>query len=104
MPDKTKLYRGDGMSTELAAELIELFQKTIDEHKLAFQSTQGADPDWPIWYAEHLYTELSRILQANFTRSELIYLLVLVDKEQRLRAPGSDWRRYYAQFFLDRYR
>ncbi|MCZ7544480.1 MAG: hypothetical protein M5R40_13610 [Anaerolineae bacterium] len=39
----------------------------------------------------------------GFTRSELVYLLVMVAKEQALRAPGANWARYYARFFAARY-
>jgi len=29
---------------------------------------------------------------------------VLADKQQNLEAPGKRWERYYADFFLSRYR
>ena len=40
---------------------------------------------------------------ASFTKSELVYLLILLSNEQPLRAPGANWARYYARFFIDRY-
>jgi hypothetical protein len=42
-------------------------------------------------------------LRAEFTQSELVYLLVLVDRERALHAPGAEWTDYYARFFLARY-
>lgn len=88
---------------KLFAQLKALFQETGQAHHEAFLETDGADPDWPIWYADYLHEKLSALLQADFTRSELVYLLVRVDKERSLQAPGSDWGHYYARFFLDRY-
>jgi hypothetical protein len=83
--------------------LIQLFQETGSAHHQAFIDTDGADPEWPIWYAGYLHERLCRLLGANFTKSELVYLIVLAAKELALRAPGKDWVRYYAQFFFDRY-
>jgi hypothetical protein len=36
-------------------------------------------------------------------KSDLIYLLVLVDKQQMSEAPGAKWENYYADFFVNRY-
>jgi hypothetical protein len=46
---------------------------------------------------------LGEVLSASFTKSELVYLFVLADKEQMLRAPGADWAGYYARFFAERF-
>lgn len=43
------------------------------------------------------------LLDANFTKSELVYLLLLVANEQPLRAPGANWARYYARKFITLY-
>ncbi|HJW91594.1 MAG TPA: hypothetical protein VJ436_13205 [Anaerolineales bacterium] len=91
------------MQADLYSELAKLFKETIEGHKQAFAETEGYDPDWPIWYAEQLHAPLSALLQAKFTRSELVYLLVRVEKERQLEAPGAEWTGYYARFFLERY-
>lgn len=86
-------------------QLADLFHQTAEDHHLAFQDTDGVDPDWSIWYADHLLAqELETRLDAKLLKSDLIYLLVLADKEQQREAPGSRWERYYADFFLSRYR
>ena len=36
-------------------------------------------------------------------KGDLIYLLVLVDKQQMSEAPGVRWENYYADFFISRY-
>jgi hypothetical protein len=84
-------------------QLVGLLHKAESAHERAYAETHGVDPDWPSWYADYLVEPLKELLEAGFTRSELIYLLVLVDKEQRLRAPGSSWTSYFARFFAERY-
>ena len=87
----------------IAEQLEDLFRKTGSEHHKAFIKTNGEDPDWPLWYADYLKEKLEKLLNAKFTKSELVYLLVTAEKERALMAPGADWPRYYANFFIDRY-
>lgn len=91
------------MIDEDVLELAEAFENAGRAHHQAFIESDGEDPDWPIWYAEFLHEDLSERLTADFTKSELIYLLVLAEKERSLNAPGSEWKMSYANFFLDRY-
>lgn len=88
---------------ELLQQLRELFKETGHAHHEAFIEVDGADDEWPAWYAEHMHKRLCTLLLAEFTQSELIYLLVLVDRERALHAPGAEWTDYYARFFLARY-
>lgn len=89
--------------TELRAELIDLFKDTGRAHHQAFIETDGDDPDWPIWYAEYLQEDLNRLLGTPCTRSELVYLIVMVEKERAEQAPEAFWADYYTDFFLERY-
>jgi hypothetical protein len=84
-------------------ELEELFRQAGQAHHQAFIDTDGEDLEWPTWYAEYMISRLSGLLNAKFTQSELIYLLVSAEKERSSRAPGADWARYYARFFIERY-
>ena len=86
----------------LRAELIAFFRETRRAHHRAFLATNGADAEWPIWYADTMQARLNGLLQAICTRSELVYLLVMVEKE-RLRAAPAHWAEYYADFFVERY-
>lgn len=88
---------------DIKTQIIQLLREAGHAHHQAFIETDGADPDWPIWYAGHLRDKLGPLLNASFTQSELTYLLILVEKEQSMRAPGGDWPRYYAKFFMERY-
>lgn len=88
---------------ELRAELIELFKETGHVHHQAFIEADGADPEWPIWYAEYAQARLNRLLQTPCSKSELVYLLVTVEKERAQKAPEAFWAEYYTDFFLERY-
>lgn len=90
-------------NNDLYPRLKELFAETGHAHHKAFSDVDGADPDWPSWYAEHMHRRLSTLLRAEFTRSELIYLLILADRELARHAPGAEWSGFYARFFLKRY-
>lgn len=88
----------------LEGRLSGLFQETVAAHHAAYLETDGVDPDWPLWYANYLFEPLKRILNTDLTRSELVYLLVKVDKEHRLNAPEAEWTRYYAGFFIKQFK
>jgi hypothetical protein len=64
----------------------------------------GDDPDWASWYADWLInlSELPRILGATPVRSELIWLLVSLDKEYTQAAPSVAWPQWYAERIIDR--
>ena len=60
-----------------------LLHQTAEDHHVAFKETDGVDPDWSIWYAGHLLEKgFDTLLDAKLLKSDLIYLLVLVDKQQ----------------------
>jgi hypothetical protein len=89
---------------DLTQQLAQLFHQTAEDHHVAYAATDGVDPDWSIWYAGHLLeNNIERLLEAKLLKSDLIYLLVLADKMQHMEAPGGQWERYYANFFLNRY-
>lgn len=64
----------------LIDELVNLFNETAKAHHKAFAATEGEDPDWP----DYLLEKMRQILKAKFTKNELIYLLVLMDKKMEL--------------------
>jgi len=88
---------------QLIDELANLLNETAEDHHKAFAVTKDEDPDWPIWYADYLLNKMRQMLNAKFTKTELIYLLVLADKENVSIAPGAYWPRYYANFIINRY-
>jgi hypothetical protein len=95
---------GDASFGDVKQTLAALLHQTSEDHHVAFKTTDGVDPDWSIWYADHLLElGLEKLLDASLLKSDLIYLLVLADKEQSREAPGAHWERYYADFFVRRY-
>ncbi|GCE10093.1 hypothetical protein [Dictyobacter aurantiacus] len=80
-----------------------LHQAGIAHHTTHIE-TNGDDPEWPIWYAGYLLENgFEALLNAKLLKSDLIYLLVLVDRQQKSEAPGAQWETYYANFFARRY-
>lgn len=90
------------MNTELRTNLVELFHEAGQAHHAAFAATDGADPEWPIWYADYLQEPFARRLDMTFGKSQLIYCLMNADFEHQARSPDSDWPEYYADQILER--
>jgi hypothetical protein len=89
---------------QLKEKVAALLHQTAEDHHVAYKETDGVDPDWSIWYAGHLLEKgFDKMLDATPLKSDLIYLLVLVDKQQMSEAPGARWENYYADFFVSRY-
>ena len=59
-----------------------LLHEAGETHHQVFRIVDGADDDWASWYAQWLIdlSELPDLLGARPVRSELIYLLVSLDK------------------------
>ena len=88
---------------DLIQQIENLLTETAESHHQAFIATEGEDPEWPLWYAEHLLEKMRSLLNAKFTKSELVYMLVSAEKENGYEAPGAEWTRFYAKFFSERY-
>ena len=84
-------------------QLEALLLEAGEAHHKAYSATDGADEDWPIWYAEYLRDRLAELLGARFSKSELVYLLISLDREVQRLAPGANWRAYYARVLVERY-
>ena len=83
-------------------QLTELFTETAKAHHSAYAATDGADPDWPIWYAEYLQPRAAG-LGLEFTKSELVNCLMTAELERSTRAPDAPWPEYYADYFVERF-
>lgn len=88
---------------QLKTKLTKMFTETGAAHHKAFAATNGEDPDWPIFYADHLKESLGATLHTEFTRSQLIYCLMNADFEQQARDPGADWAQYDADYFIEKF-
>jgi hypothetical protein len=88
---------------DVTAQLEMLFREAGQKHHQAFLGTDGVDPEWPLWYADWLLDKLPALLGTDLTKSELVYLLVHLSKEQPQQAPDMPWPRFYAEFFARQY-
>ncbi|MFP3853378.1 MAG: hypothetical protein ACLFWD_03680 [Anaerolineales bacterium] len=92
------------MSDDAVARLVELLKSAQEAHHEAFVEQGGEDPEWPIWYADFSLKGLRQQLSADFSKSELVYLLLTASHEHSIRAPGMSWPAFVARFLHDRYR
>jgi len=84
----------DDRSERLAA----LLHQAGETHHVVYRIVDGDDPDWASWYADWLITlsELPQILGSTPVRSELVWLLVSLDKEYGATNPQQPWEQWYA--------
>jgi hypothetical protein len=81
-----------------AQELGDLLHEVAETHHLVWKITDGDDPDWASWYADHLLrlTRFPDLIDKPVVRSELVYLLVKLDKDYSAQQPSERWEDYYA--------
>ena len=91
------------MNTELRDSIGKLLLDTGRAHHKAFEVTDGADPDWPIWYAEYSKDTFAEQFGMSFTKSRLIYCLMNADYEHEAREPDSEWSAFYAKEIVERF-
>ena len=89
------------MNTELRDGVAELLAETGRAHHEAFEATDGADPDWPIWYADYARDAFAERFGLDFTRSQLVYCLMNADMEHQARSPDSAWAEFYANEIVE---
>jgi glutaredoxin len=90
------------MDIEVRDGIADLLRQTGHAHHEAFLATDGADPDWPIWYADHAHEKLRERFGLKLTKSQLIYCLMNAELEHQARAPDNDWSHFYADELLNR--
>ena len=91
--------------TDTAAQVSDLLHEASETHHQVFRIVDGADDDWASWYAWWLInlSELPGLLGSKPVRSELISLLVTLDKQYTAEAPGEPWEPYYARRILSHF-
>jgi hypothetical protein len=92
--------------TGTGEQISRLLHEAGETHHRVFRIVDGADDDWASWYADWLISlsELPALLEAKPVRSELVYLLVSLDKEYTARPQGQPWEEYYATRILGHFR
>ena len=87
----------------LQARIADLLRQTGEAHHQAFIETDGADPEWPIWYADYLQERLSQQFEREITRSELVYFFVLAERQHSAEASHEPWPEFYAQMIVNEF-
>lgn len=88
---------------EIRSQVVALLQQTGTAHHEAFIETDGADAEWPLWYATYLQEPLGSLLGTSFTVSELTRIVQQLDDEHAARDPDTPWPPHYADRLLERF-
>jgi len=91
------------MNTELRDGIGQLLLDTGRAHHKAFEVSDGADPEWPIWYAEYTKDTFAEQFGMSFSKSQLIYCLMNADFEYQAREPDMEWPEFYASEIVERF-
>ena len=92
------------MATD-ADRIAALLKEAGETHHQVYRIVEGQDPDWASWYADWLIrlSELPAILNTTPVRSELIYMLVRLDRDYNDIKPDQPWERFYAGKLLEHF-
>lgn len=79
--------------------IADLLREVADLHHRYYRLTDGADEDWPTFYARWLvhHSELPDVLGQRPARSEVVHLLVRAEREL---ADAADWAAAYAELLV----
>ena len=82
-----------------------LLHEAGELHHKVYRIVDGEDPDWASWYADWLIrlSELPAILSGTPVRSELIYMLVKLDRDFNQSKPEEPWERFYARQLIQHF-
>lgn len=90
---------------ERVAKIGELLHEAGETHHIVYRITDGADDDWASFYADWLIrlSELGDLLGTTPVPSELVYMLVQLDKDYGNERPDEKWEDYYARRLLEHF-
>ena len=93
-----------GRDSDLEA-VAALLHEAAETHHRVYRITDGSDDDWASWYADWLtrLSELPELLGRAPVRSELVYMLVQLDKDFVASQPGEPWEQYYAARLVEHF-
>jgi hypothetical protein len=76
-----------------------LLTEAAETHHRVYRIVDGIDADWASWYADWLIrlSELPALLGQAPVRSELVYLLVKLDKDFTAQPREGGWEAFYAR-------
>jgi hypothetical protein len=85
--------------------VAQLLHEAGETHHLVYRIVDGDDPDWASWYADWLCTlsELPQILGTTPVRSELVWLLVTLEKDYTEAGTSAPWPQWYAERIVEHF-
>lgn len=84
-------------------DLAELLLETGHHHHQAYIESDGADPDWALWYAGYIQARLWDSLGSLPSRSRLVHLLLSAEEAHLAEGdPELAWPPYYAKYMMER--
>ena len=89
-----------------SSRIAALLHEAGETHHTVYRIVDGDDPDWASWYAQWLLdlSELTQILGTTPVRSELVWMLVSLDKEYTATSPDVPWPQWYAERITEHFR
>ena len=101
----TDAPRDEEQMADTATQISELLHEAGETHHRVYRIVDGADDDWASWYADWLVrlSELPALLGTTPVRSELVYMLVRLDKEYGDQKPAGSWEDYYARELIEHF-
>jgi hypothetical protein len=84
-------------------QIAALLEEAAETHHRVYRITDGVDDDWASWYADWLLrlSELPTIVGSAPVRSELVYMLVKLDKDHTASGGAEPWPEFYAARLLE---
>jgi hypothetical protein len=94
------------MEGDDVTQVAALLHEAGETHHVVYRIVDGEDPDWVSWYADWLieHSELPQILGKVPVRSELVWLLVELDRDYTRASPDTPWPDWYAQRIVEHLR
>jgi hypothetical protein len=84
------------MPDDVIDAIVEVLRDAASAHHRAFAHVDGADPDWPQWYAQYLAPRLTPLLRRTIDVNELTNELRRLDQEYHTRRGQQKWPEFYA--------
>jgi hypothetical protein len=86
------------------SKISDLLHEAAETHHVVYRITDGADDDWASWYSDWLIrlSELPDVLGRTPVRSELVSLLVALDREYGQAPSDEKWEDFYARELVAR--
>jgi hypothetical protein len=87
------------------SEIAALLHEAGETHHVVYRIVDGNDLDWASWYADWLIrlSELPQILGTAPVHSELVWMLVTLDKDYANTNPDDPWPDWYARRIVEHF-